>query len=130
MPEVPDHLVRELRPHGKKEFRYKWVRPEGARSPSNTHEARRHHYERVHLRALRVIGDKCVHCDYSDERALQIDHIEGGGSEDRRKYKGVSYYYFILNNPDLSKYQILCANCNVIKRCEQEECRKPTSRSR
>ena len=129
MPEVPSYLVRELRPHGK-EFRHKWVKPKGVRSPSCTAEARRQYHGQIRLQALRAIGDKCVACGYLDERALQIDHIKGGGSADRKKYKGTSYYYFILNNPDLSKYQVLCANCNVIKRCGQEECRKPTSGNR
>jgi hypothetical protein len=55
-------------------------------------------------------------CD--DLRCLQIDHIFGNGREEAL-LKGNSYqqYKQILDDPDKrSKYQLLCANCNWIKR--------------
>lgn len=62
-------------------------------------------------------GKKCKKCGFSDERALQFDHKRGGGCKDRKSYK------FYLNNPKLAKktLQILCANCNWIKRFTKKE---------
>ena len=56
----------------------------------------------------------------SDERCLQIDHIHGVWNEPRKV--GCLLYEDILYNPESSKiYQLLCANCNWIKRAEKNE---------
>lgn len=70
---------------------------------------------------LQKLGAFCKKCGFSDERALQIDHIDGGkaGHCITRDY---IYYQRILNDPDiLTKFQILCANHNWIKRIENDE---------
>ncbi len=68
-----------------------------------------------------ILGNKCVKCGFTDERALQIDHINGNGHQDRKE-KG-DYYGRILKElttiPD--KYQLLCSNCNWIKKFENDE---------
>ena len=86
-------------------------------------------YQRQYLRELRLevikaLGGKCVRCGFSDSRALQIDHINGGGNHER-KFLGFSSGFHrkvlvsISNNE--GKYQLLCANCNWIKRMENKE---------
>jgi len=67
-------------------------------------------------------GEKCAVCGFSDSRALQIDHINGGGakSEGTNGTGGYTYLIKVANAPD-GQYQILCANCNWIKRHEQKE---------
>jgi rubredoxin len=57
----------------------------------------------------------------NDARALQFDHIGGGGSAMRRDGKGAGLagLYYIRNHPEL--FQLLCANCNWIKRAESGE---------
>ena len=70
------------------------------------------------------LGPKCCKCGFSDKRALQIDHIYGGGRVHMLSvgFGGRSYYKSILEDPDLeAKFQILCANCNWIKRYENKE---------
>ncbi len=79
---------------------------------------------------LDTLGRKCVHCGYNtDVRALQIDHVNGGGSQERKKLTyGIPYYRRILESvqSNSGEYQVLCANCNVIKRMElQEHGKKP-----
>jgi len=72
-----------------------------------------------------VGGGRCAMCGFSDIRALQIDHIDGGGTSEVRNSKFRSplrYAQHILLNPN--KYQVLCANCNWIKRCENNEYKK------
>jgi len=64
------------------------------------------------------LGEKCCRCGFSDSRALQIDHKNGGGSREW-KARGWKHLRTILEN--LNDYQILCANCNWIKRHERGE---------
>ena len=71
---------------------------------------------------LQKMGGKCVKCGFSDWRALQVDHINGGGGKEIKTI-GSSYpryYKKILADKD-GKYQLLCANCNWIKKDENNE---------
>lgn len=57
-----------------------------------------------------------------------MDHIHGGGAKERRtRGDALSYRYrFVKEYPDEAhkKYQLLCANCNCIKRWENHEYKK------
>lgn len=68
------------------------------------------------------LGNKCKRCDFSDIRALQFDHIYADGPLEHTTSRNYQYYKKILEmeNPE-SRYQILCANCNWIKRAENNE---------
>lgn len=72
------------------------------------------------------LGNKCKHCGFVDARALQLDHIFGGGRKLTKtvmKTRSYGYYYRMLAlSADLEKHiQILCANCNWIKRYTNNE---------
>lgn len=73
-------------------------------------------------KAIDHLGGKCVKCGFSDIRALQIDHVNGGGTQERRS---LNYNFWKLYKKvcvDTSnQYQLLCANCNWIKRIENGE---------
>jgi hypothetical protein len=76
---------------------------------------------------LRQIHEKydarCNICGYdTDVRALQIDHVAGGGSAEIRHGwgAGIAYYRRVLADAT-GRYQLLCANCNKIKRHEKNE---------
>ena len=74
------------------------------------------------LELLELIGNsKCIKCGFKDWRALQIDHIKGGGNKDRRDGKDFNRYLTLIKS-NLKAYQVLCANCNWIKRYEEKEC--------
>lgn len=67
-----------------------------------------------------ALGGVCVRCGFSDERALQVDHVNGGGLEvDGTARAGAHWAKKVLANR--AEYQLLCANCNMIKRIENEE---------
>jgi len=69
-------------------------------------------------------GSKCVRCGFDDRRALQLDHIRGDGTEDRKRFKNIQYMWrYYLDHPQEArkKLQVLCANCNWIKRYENDE---------
>ncbi len=72
--------------------------------------------------ALVALGGKCVRCGFNDPRALQFDHINGDGylEEHYKNHSTKQYYRLVAKNPD-NMYQILCANCNWIKRFENNE---------
>lgn len=69
-------------------------------------------------------GKKCVRCGFDDERALQFDHKFGGGLKEqitsKRGRDNLKYY---IENPNIArkKLQVLCANCNWIKKSENKE---------
>jgi|SRR5215203_5774288 len=70
---------------------------------------------------LELLGNKCIRCGFMDSRALQLDHINDDGYADKKLMKHhhsiLAYYY---HNPEEAKQklQIMCANCNWIKRYE------------
>ena len=68
-------------------------------------------------------GGKCVHCGMDDWRALQVDHIEGGGRKRFTQTAHCSYAYYkeLLKATPGVDYQLLCANCNQIKKYENGE---------
>ena len=80
-------------------------------------------------------GGACRRCGFDDSRALQIDHINGGGTKEHRERKTQFGFMrkVLLAEPN-TEYQLLCANCNQIKRYENGEGvgkrRKPTNHPR
>ena len=74
----------------------------------------------LRLIALSVLGGKCVKCGFDDPRALHLDHIHGGGGAHNRKVSWSVRYRSIIDGTT-SAFQVLCANCNWIKRTENRE---------
>ena len=71
-----------------------------------------------------LLGNKCVRCGFSDPRALQIDHINGHGLRERKQFKSFhSYLNHVIEQikKGSKDYQLLCANCNWIKKSENDE---------
>lgn len=75
------------------------------------------------LKAIEALGGKCVHCGFTNWRALQIDHVNSqlSNQEKKRIMGRVTYYKKIIEEVQSGEYQLLCANCNWIKRYEQGE---------
>lgn len=66
----------------------------------------------------------CKNCKFNDYRALQIDHVKGGGNKQRKALNSTHLSIRIIEK-DIEKglgqnYQILCANCNWIKRSQNK----------
>ena len=75
------------------------------------------------IRVIMFLGGKCEHCGNNDNRVLQVDHVNGGGNKERKMFatnNAVVAVKRIFNSPE--RYQLLCANCNWIKRWERGEC--------
>ena len=65
------------------------------------------------LEIYNLLGGKCVECNESDERVLQIDHRYSDGNKERTLSRS-KLYKKVRNNT--RRYQLLCANCNWRKR--------------
>lgn len=70
--------------------------------------------------ALRKLGGRCVRCGQRDVRALQFDHINGLVLGEAR-VSILRCCHEVLEGS--TKYQLLCASCNWIKRAEEGEVR-------
>lgn len=91
-------------------------------------EAKAAYYRKRHAswrnNIISKLGGVCIKCGFSDVRALQVDHIKGNGYAERKymSHHTVGYYRAVMQDKG-ENYQLLCANCNWIKRYEQNECR-------
>lgn len=76
----------------------------------------------LRIAALDKYGNACRRCGFKDTRALQFDHVNGGGNKERMSIPRITFLRDVLKD-DGTKYQLLCANCNWIKRHENNELR-------
>lgn len=69
------------------------------------------------LETLKEYGSFCNHCGEKNLLVLQIDHINGGGRQERINTSASSNIYLFLKRKGFPKdnYQLLCANCNWSK---------------
>ena len=100
----------------------KWLRTREYR-----YQERARRYHRFRIKALKMYGGdmpKCAICGENRYECLQIDHILGDGFKERRwnlgkrnKAAGENFYRWLIKQPfQPERYQVLCANCNTIKR--------------
>lgn len=118
----PCSVCREEKPLS--EFRKHKDYPDGFKSIcKECHANETREYKRNLRKAcLQLLGIVCKKCGFSDERALQIDHVNGGGYAERLRLNTHQLYQRVLAHPE--DYQTLCANCNWIKAFEAKEINK------
>jgi hypothetical protein len=83
----------------------------------------RNYHKKLKEAIIILLGRKCIICGYSGI-ALQVDHVNNGGNEERKKFiNGGNNRYgkFILDKIKAGSkdYQLLCANCNVEKELDR-----------
>lgn len=78
---------------------------------------------KARINIINILGGKCIRCGYSDYRALQIDHVNGDGSSERKLVTSRGWYSIVEKSflAGENRYQLLCANCNWIKKYENDE---------
>lgn len=67
---------------------------------------------------------KCAYCGDDRLACLSINHINGGGSVHKRDIKS-NIYVWLKNQGYPKGYQVLCMNCQQIKKNENHECVRP-----
>jgi len=116
----------------KKKYQTKYMRERYQKDPEFRErvikavcKSKRKTYQQIRFDVLELVGKtKCSKCGFNDWRALQLDHKNGKGFTDRKRLgsgRGFNQYY--LNHPKEAKkkLQVLCANCNWIKRSKNNE---------
>lgn len=90
-------------------------------SKRRTPESRKRYRQRQKQRCMEHYASppKCQKCGFSDIRALSIDHINGGGRAHRQSVKKI--YRWLIRNNFPEGFQVLCMNCQFIKREENQE---------
>ncbi len=63
----------------------------------------------------------CSKCGFNDIRALSIDHINGNGALHRKELGNKNIYQWLVENNFPSNFQILCMNCQFIKRHKENK---------
>jgi hypothetical protein len=78
--------------------------------------------QRIKLAAFALLGGKCSQCDWTDARALEVDHINGRLPEEKKKRGSHDLYSRILTGKrSIEDLQLLCANHHRIKTLENNE---------
>jgi len=86
----------------------------------------REYYANLKILALQIYSNgymKCANCGYDDDiDALSIDHIKGKGTLHRKSINrsGGSFYSWLQTNKYPQIFQVLCMNCQFIKRANKE----------
>ena len=102
----------------------KWLKNNRPLSRQRTNDCR----NRIRTAVIVALGGKCVRCGIDDHRCLTVDHVNGGGSLERKRSGSTNQYYQTMLDSVVKgehKYQLLGANHNAIKRYEENEWRKP-----
>ena len=66
-----------------------------------------------------MLGGRCVTCGMNDYRILQFDHINGNGHSHRKTFNSVAHFYKNIIEEKGDGIQLLCPNCNWLKRLEE-----------
>lgn len=78
-------------------------------------------YRELRDTVLNNYGGKCSICGFADKRALCIDHVNGNGLKERKLTSAAGIMRRIIREGYPNDYQILCANCNLIKAINNRE---------
>lgn len=84
-------------------------------------------YRGLRFAALLFLGSYCSRCACETTRVLQIDHVEKDGKAHRESLStkgGIAMMTAILKDikdGNSNRYQVLCANCHMIKTQEDYE---------
>jgi len=112
-PDKYERLKKQVRENNRK-FLHK--------NPEIIHQRQKENRDNLRRNAFDILGNKCVRCGFSDIRALQIDHVNGGGVKENRTIGTTGICKNVIAGS--KDYQLLCANCNWIKKTENGEIAK------
>jgi len=85
------------------------------RRKEETLQRRREQTRKLRETALNGYGHKCACCGESRFEFLAIDHVNGGGSKERKTMSPSQIANKAINEGFPPMYQLLCHNCNCAK---------------
>jgi hypothetical protein len=77
-----------------------------------------------HREVIARLGNHCQRCGCRDAELLQVDHVDGDGSVERKAKGGQQAIYRRIMKGD-GNYRCLCAGCNCRLRHKSKAGRKP-----
>jgi len=91
-----------------------------ARNADRIKSQKKEYQQRIKVEVLSNYGGCCAVCGITDPAFLTIDHVNGGGKQQRTKNHSVrSVYSFLRRNGFPLGFQILCWNHNWLKYVEE-----------
>jgi hypothetical protein len=72
-------------------------------------------YSKVRLEALQAYGGSSPQCECCGEgifHFLALDHIDGGGHQQRKETGGGGFYTWLRRHNYPAGFRVLCHNCN------------------
>jgi hypothetical protein len=105
-----------------KEYQRRWYQENKERLLREQKERRRkgskkdRRYARnLRRRAVKKLGDKCIYCGCDEYKALEINHKNGGGSQEfpRGKSKRGFHLDILAGRYPLDELEITCRICNA-----------------
>lgn len=70
-------------------------------------------YADTKIQFLKMYGGRCQCCWHNVTEHLAIDHVDGGGKQDRRQRSVIVILQDAISTYQPDKYRILCHNCNA-----------------
>ena len=81
-------------------------------------EEKKIQYQKKRMIVLEYYGGrppKCACCGEKETKFLALDHINGGGTRERKSTKGRNIIFNVIRDNFPTGFQILCHNCNCAK---------------
>lgn len=71
---------------------------------------------KLKLEVITLLGGKCSNCGNTDLRVLQVNHLNGDGRKELKKYGGGCGFYraILTGRRATDDLDIRCANCNIL----------------
>lgn len=73
----------------------------------------RTYHRRLKAEIIKHYGGKCICCGECRLAFLTMDHIKGGGLEERRRERASLYTIIKRRELPTNEYQVMCFNCNL-----------------
>lgn len=84
--------------------------------PDRVSTSIRRRNEKIRKQVVEGYGGKCGCCGETEAKFLGIDHINGGGTQERKSNSGYTLYRRLIKEGfPKDEYQLLCHNCNMAK---------------
>lgn len=107
----------QANPEKSRSYSSKWQSRKWREDPEYREQKKRAERERRRAKQREVIdhyGGRCACCGEAEPMFLTLDHVNGGGSQDRKK-TGLRTWEIAMRAGFPDTFQVLCRNCNYAK---------------
>ena len=91
-------------PDKNREYQRAWQR--------KNREAPRKYRKGLRIRAIEALGGTCVYCGCDDFEALEFNHKNGGGYQEKNGHRSKSFLLSIIRN-ERDDIEVTCRICNA-----------------